>query len=219
VTDSTLRLAPSELLPEDQQTDRIVAAALVAFGDLGYSGATLPDIARAAGVSAPALLRLFPTKDDVFREVVRSTLLGSLSARDDAAVPAEEPSAADAIRAFARQYWTTMERPEITAVVRLIIGEMPRFPELAVFHATQALEGFVRTLERLIKRGIARGELDPVDSRAAARTILATLAAHALWFAHPEIYGGIIGSNRERAIDTTIETLIQALRPTTTRST
>ena len=112
-----------------------------------------------------------------------------------------------------------MERPEITAVVRLIIGEMPRFPELAVFHATQALEGFVRTLERLIKRGIARGELDPVDSRAAARTILATLAAHALWFAHPEIYGGIIGSNRERAIDTTIETLIQALRPTTTRST
>jgi AcrR family transcriptional regulator len=68
-------------------------------------------------------------------------------------------------------------------------------------------------LERIIERGIARGELRPIDSRAAARTILATLAAHALWFAYPAIYGGIIGHDRERAVETTIETLIHSLRP------
>jgi AcrR family transcriptional regulator len=213
VNDSRFGPALGESLPQDERAQAILAAALVAFGEHGYAATRLTDIARRAGVSTSTVLRYFPSKEEIFREVVRSTLLGSLSMRDDAAVPAQEPSAADAIRALARRYWTTMERPELVAIVRLTIGELPRFPELAVFHATEALERFVRTLERIIEGGIARGELRPADARAAARTILATLAAHALWFAYPGIYAGITGSDRERAAATTIETLIQALGP------
>src|SRR4029434_6756592 len=106
-----------------------------------------------------------------------------------------------------------MERRELAAIVRLAIGELPRFPELAVFHATEALERFVRALVSIIDGGIARGELRPLDARAAARTILATLAARALWCAYPGIYAGITGSDRERTVATTIETLIQTLGP------
>jgi len=213
VTDSQFVHAFGSPLPDDEPTDLILAAALVAFGENGYADTTIADIARRAGMSTSTVLRYFPSKDDIFREVVRSTLLGSLSTRDDASVQAQEPSAADAVRALARRYWTTMERPEMAAIVRLIIGELPRFPELAVFHATEALERFVRTLERIIHGGIARGELRPVDVRAAARTILATLAAHALWFAYPGIYAGLTGADRERAVFTTIETLVQTLGP------
>ena len=204
---------PNPRLGTDAQIDQIIAAALAMFGEHGYANTTLDQIAMRARTTTPVLLNLYPTKEDVFREVVRSTLIGSLSARTDATVQAQEPSAADAVRTFARKYWMTMEQPELVAIVRLVIGEMPRFPELAVFYATQTLEQFVRALERIIDRGVARGELHPVDPRAAARTIVATLAAHALWFAHPEIYAGITGSNRERTIATTIETLIQALNP------
>jgi AcrR family transcriptional regulator len=217
VTDSLFGPALGEPLPQDERADLILAAALVAFGENGYANTRLADIARRAGVSTSTVLRYFPSKDEIFREVVRTTLLGSLSLRDDADVPAHEPSAADAVRALARRYWTTMERPELAAIVRLTIGELPRFPELAVFHATEALERFVRSLERIIEGGIARGELRPADARAAARTILATLAAHALWFAYPGIYAGITGSDRERAVATTIETLIQTLGPVAPR--
>ena len=217
MNDSRFRPALGAPLPQDERADLIIAAALVAFGETGYANTKLADIARRAGVSTSTVLRYFPSKDEIFREVVRTTLLGSLSLRDDADVPAHEPSAADAVRALARRYWTTMERPELAAIVRLTIGELPRFPELAVFHATEALERFVRALERIIEGGIARGELRPVDARAAARTILATLAAHALWFAYPGIYAGITGSDRERAVATTIETLIQTLGPVAPR--
>ena len=213
MTDTYFRPALGEPFPQDEETDRIIAAALAAFEDRGYAHTRLADIARRAGVRTSTVLRHFASKDDVFREVVRTTLIGSLSARNEAAVPAEEPSAADAVRALARRYWTTMEQPELAAIVRLIVAELPRFPELAVFHATEALERFVRTLERIIERGVERGELRPVDVRAAARTILATLAAHALWFAYPAIYGGVTGADRERAVATTIETLIDALGP------
>ncbi|HUQ80196.1 MAG TPA: TetR/AcrR family transcriptional regulator [Gemmatimonadaceae bacterium] len=218
MNDTYLRPALGEPFAQDEQADRIIAAGLAVFGERGYADTSIADIARSAGVSVPTVLHLFASKDDVFREVVRSTLLGGLSSRDEAAVPATEPSAADAVRALARRYWTTMERPELAAVVRLIIGEMPRFPELAVLHATEALERFVRTLERIIERGIATGELRPIDARAAARTILATLAAHALWFAYPAIYGGIIGNDRERSLSTTIEILIHALTPSVAHS-
>ena len=213
VTDIVLPLSADQPRPEDDEADRIAAAALAAFDSCGYVETALDDIARLAGVPRDALLDHFASKDDIFRDVVRSTLLGSLSARDDAAVPAEEPSAADAVRAFARAYWTTMSRPELAMVVRLIVSELPRFPELAVLHATEALERFARALERIIARGIARGEIRPVDERAAARTILATLAAHAVWFAYPSIYGGLTGTDRERAISTAIEILIRALVP------
>jgi AcrR family transcriptional regulator len=213
VNDSRFGPAFGSPLPQDERAQEILGAALVAFGENGYANTRLTDIARRAGVSTSTVLRYFSSKDEIFREVVRSTLLGILTMRDDAAVPAEEPSAADAVRTLARQYWTTMERPELVAIVRLAIGELPRFPELAVFHATEALERFVRTLERIIEGGISRGELRPVDARAAARTILATLAAHALWFAYPGIYAGITGRDRERAVATTIETLIQTLGP------
>jgi AcrR family transcriptional regulator len=199
-------------LPPDDEADQIIAAALAVFGENGYGNTTLADIAKRAGVSISIVLRHFASKDDAFRDVVRTTLIGSLSAGDDDAIPAEEPSAVDAVRALARRYWATMERPELTAVVRLVIGELPRFPELAVFHATEALERLVRTLERIIEGGIRRGELHPMDVRAAARTILAALAAHALWFAYPDIYGGVVGYDREGAIDATIETLVRTLR-------
>jgi AcrR family transcriptional regulator len=213
VTDVFLITSASQPRPEDEQADRIAVAALAAFDSCGYEATALDDIARLAGVSMETLLDHFTSKDEIFRDVVRSTLLGSLSARDDAAVPAEEPSAADAVRALARAYWTTMARPELAIVVRLIVSELPRFPELAVLHATEALERFVRALERIIERGIASGEMRRVDARAAARTILATLAAHAVWFAYPAIYGGLTGADPERTISTTIEILIHALAP------
>ncbi len=50
-----------------------------------------------------------------------------------------------------------------------------------------------------------------METRTAARMILATLATHALWFANPQIYGG--RNDLDRAADTTIEMLIQALGP------
>jgi len=218
VNDSPLQHAGEDTLRPDDEPDRIVAAALALFGEHGYADTSMADIARRADVPLSTVLHYFPSKDEIFRDVVRMTLIGSLSARDDAAVSAEEPSAADAVRALARRYWATMEQPELAAIVRLVIGEMPRFPELAVFHATEALERFVRTLERIIERGVARGELRPVDKRAAARIILAALAAHALWFAYPAIYGGITGNDRERAVETTIETLVQSLRPVPTET-
>lgn len=216
VNDFLLAPARGKRKAEDR-TDRIVAAALAEFSENGYSGSRLAAVARRAGVSKPTLLRYFASKDEIFREVVRSTLLGRMAMLDDRLGRDHNgngaTTAAEQVRAFATHYWAMMDQPGLAEVLRLAIGELPRFPELTVFYVTETLERSVRTLERVIQGGIARGELHPHDARASARTVLATLAAHALWFAHPEIYAGLTGADRDRAAAATIDSLIEALAP------
>ena len=209
IVDNT-QLIADHPAPQNGRFDRIIAAALTEFAQHGYEAARLGDIAHRAGISTPTLLLDFPAKEDVFREVVRSTLLDALTAAGE---PLRNASAVDAVRAFARDYWSMMERPELITVLRLAIAEIPRFPELAVFHATETLERFVHAIEQVIERGIACGELRPADTRASARVVLAVLATHALWFAHPEIYGGLIGHDRQRAETATIEAIVHMLGP------
>jgi AcrR family transcriptional regulator len=199
----------------DDRAERIVVAALAEFSENGYSGSRLESVARRAGMSKPTLLRHFASKDEIFREVVRSTLIGCMEPlHERLAHPNGGPvNAVEQIREFARSYWAVMRRPALTQVLRLSIGELPRFPELAVFQVTETLERSLRALERIIQGGIARGELGARDARASARTVLATVAAHALWFAEPEIYAGVTGSDREQAAQATIESLVEAIVP------
>jgi AcrR family transcriptional regulator len=216
VTDRRLGPRLGQPLPFDARAERIVAAALAAFADRGFEGARLADIARRAGTTTPALRRRFASKEELFRDVVRTTLLACASdAEHERSLDRLGPdrSAADALRDLARRYWSEMERPERIAVLRLVVAELPRFPELAVLHATEALERFLHTFEHIIAGGVARGELRAVDVRASSRSIVATLVAHALWFAYPRVYAGLTGGDSARAAARTIESIVRALEP------
>jgi len=46
--------------------DRIVAAALRVFGELGFHGATIQDVVRESGLSVGAIYTYFKGKDDLF---------------------------------------------------------------------------------------------------------------------------------------------------------
>jgi AcrR family transcriptional regulator len=216
VTDLHLGPRLGQPLPSDARAERIVAAALAVFAEKGFEGARLADIARRAGTTTPALRRHFVSKEELFRDVVRTTLLAcACDAEHDRSLDLLGPdrSAADALRELARRYWSAMEHPERIAILRLVVAELPRFPELAVLHATEALERFLHSLEHIIAGGVARGELRAVDVRAASRSIVATLAAHALWFAYPGVYAGLTGADPARAAARTIETIVCALEP------
>lgn len=56
----------------------ILDAALEVFSTDGYRGATVDRIAEAAGMSKPNLLYYFPSKDEIYRETLESTIEGWL---------------------------------------------------------------------------------------------------------------------------------------------
>jgi AcrR family transcriptional regulator len=59
----------SRMKSEDRR-ELILDAALGVFGDFGYVGATTDQVARAAGVSQPYVVRMFGTKERLFLEAL-----------------------------------------------------------------------------------------------------------------------------------------------------
>jgi len=72
----------------EDRRELILTAAMGVFGDYGYVGTTTDQIARAAGVSQPYVVRMFGTKEKLFLEVLHRALAGIFAAFD--AVLAEE---------------------------------------------------------------------------------------------------------------------------------
>ncbi|ROO87037.1 TetR family transcriptional regulator [Actinocorallia herbida] len=73
--------------PEDRR-DEILTAAMSVFGRYGYRRTSMELIAKAAGISRPALYQHFSGREDVFRAMGTRMLDGVLStARDAASAP------------------------------------------------------------------------------------------------------------------------------------
>jgi AcrR family transcriptional regulator len=53
-----------------ERTEQIVCAAVSAFSSAGYAGTSTDDVARAAGVSQPYVIRLFRSKQQLFLAAV-----------------------------------------------------------------------------------------------------------------------------------------------------
>jgi TetR/AcrR family transcriptional regulator len=67
----------SDPIPRMKAEDRrelILAAATRVFGDFGYVGTTTDQVAKAAGVSQPYVVRMFGTKEGLFLEVLERAL-------------------------------------------------------------------------------------------------------------------------------------------------
>ena len=119
----------------------------------GYAGASVLAIARRAGVSAGALYRHFPSKAELFVEVLRAAGEGELAEMNAAASQAQ----------------TFMGRLE--AVVATYARRALRNPRLAwalVYEPVDALvdaerlayrRSYCRAMAALLRQGIAAGEL------------------------------------------------------------
>src|SRR5215204_3709515 len=72
-------------MSSDERREQIIEAAIAVFGAKGYVGTTTDDVARAASVSQPYVVRLFGTKENLFLAALASALERLL--QEFAAVP------------------------------------------------------------------------------------------------------------------------------------
>ena len=65
---------PIPRMKAEDRRELIIESATAVFGDYGYYGTTTDQIARAAGVSQPYVVRMFGTKEKLFVEVLHRAL-------------------------------------------------------------------------------------------------------------------------------------------------
>lgn len=148
------RPAPQE--PEgDPYRRRILDAALTLFSCGGYQATTLTEIAEAAGVARTTLYAQFPTKEAILMGVMRENTAMAFAARtggEAAAAPGAGAGRHAAIEALALQIICQEQDPRRLALVRLLVAEGVRFPELQhSYHQGETavyerLSGFFRRL-------------------------------------------------------------------------
>ena len=150
------RLAPAVTQARRQQ---ILVAALAVFAQHGFEAARLDEIAKRAKVAKGTLYLYFPDKQAMFEALVRSAAepivagLSALAERRD--LPMR--SLLDHMFALFREQVLGTRRK---LVIRLLIAEGPRFPEIAAFYHREVLSRVMGLLKAMAQRAHASGELD-----------------------------------------------------------
>lgn len=83
--DAPARAPTRRALAKQQTRLKVLAAARRLFSEQGYEGATIRDIASAAGMSTGAVFANFTDKSDLFREIMTDDMEALLAAMRDAA--------------------------------------------------------------------------------------------------------------------------------------
>lgn len=157
----------------------ILDAALTVFVEKGYAATKLDDVAVAAGISKGLLYRYFDNKAELFKEVIRQTLVTTI--RDVGDRARASGNAITALDMFLEQLTAVAKDPRRSAIPKLIISESGSFPELAVFYLAEVIGPGVQQLTGLIRRGIEGGEFRKVDADLAAKSIVAPFLMAVIW--------------------------------------
>ena len=78
---------------KEARPDEILAAALASFAERGFAATRLEDVAARAGISKGTLYLYFRSKEELFKAVVRATLVPNLERVEALAASFEGPSA------------------------------------------------------------------------------------------------------------------------------
>ena len=174
---------------KDARPAEIVTAALEVFAERGFSAARLDDVAARAGISKGTLYLYFPSKEELFKAVVREALLPNLE-RVERLLRAHPGPAAAQLEMMIGQIGTLLQGTQIGVIPKLIIAEAGNFPELARFYLEEVVQRGLGLLAGILERGIASGEFRAVDVGHSARTVIAPVLLAAIWKTTFEAHAG-----------------------------
>jgi AcrR family transcriptional regulator len=141
-----------------QRHQEILAAAFEEFAANGYAATRLEDVARRGGIAKGTIYLYFKDKQGLFRAVVRSLIhpaLGTLATL----VGSSSDSAEELLRKLLSGHYALVVRNKnARAILRLLIAESGKFPQLSdIFHREIIAPG-VTALRRILEKGVASGE-------------------------------------------------------------
>lgn len=136
----------------------------------GYSGASVDDIARAAGVSKATLYSYFPEKQMMYREVLLDEI-DRLGQHSPIAIDNDTPPD-DALPQMTRQIAGWLVSGPVLSLLRTNIAEAARFPDVSQRYHT-ALTALLRDVVRAhMDRWVGQGALMIDDTTLAAEQLI-----------------------------------------------
>ena len=124
----------------------------------GFAATRLDDVAKRAGVAKGTIYLHFKDKESMFEELIRTAIVPMIT-RLWGTPPQPDASVRDMVEAFAKTFIEEVATTRRGDLVRLIVAEGPRFPEVADFYYREVVSRGLAGMRALIELGIARGEI------------------------------------------------------------
>lgn len=172
---STLRQRRKAERPQE-----LIDAALAAFVEKGLSATRMEDVAKLAGVSKGTLYLYYPSKEELFKAVVRGTLLPTL-AEAKVMIDHWQGNSSDLIRLLLRIWWQHIGSSPGSDVYKLIVTDVGNVPDLAQFYLDEIMRPSYEMLGATFQRGIDRGEFRRIDVNMLVQSLLAPAQFVALY--------------------------------------
>ena len=165
---------------KEARPGELLEAALALFVEKGFAATRVEEVAARAGVSKGTLFLYFPSKEELFKAVVRENASRHLH---DAfrEVAGYAGTSAELLHEFIRRWWTQYGGTPAAGLTKLIMSEAANFPDLAQYYQDEVVQPSHELVRRIVQRGIARKEFRAIDLTLASHLIVAPLVQMVTW--------------------------------------
>jgi len=167
---------PLRLVGDEDSSKRrqILDGARKVFMDLGFDGASMGEIARAAGVSKGTLYVYFADKCRLFEAIVEEETLqhGQMVFNSD-----PERDIPTTLREFGHAYIAMICRPGGGSAIRTVMAIAERMPEVGRRYYERVLDRIINRLAAYLQARVKAGELAIDDCQLAASQFVQTCHA------------------------------------------
>jgi AcrR family transcriptional regulator len=197
-------------LPEERPK-QILEAALAVFAERGLAAARLEDIAKRAGVSKGTIYLYFENKEELFRGVVRDTVIAFIERGEARFAVERDPIAA--LDVWMEGHWGWIRSEVFPAMHRLANSELRDFPDLYEFYATEVVGRAQRLVCEILERGMETGVFRRMDALVAARMLSALFVTHGTWYHQKHSFKSIANIPERVLLAQIREFFLHAMRP------
>lgn len=179
--------SPSDLLQSTKRERRkearpgeLLEAALDLFVEKGFAATRVDDVATRAGVSKGTLFLYFPSKEELFKAVVRHNIAGRFEEwRDE--LEAFEGTTSELLRYCYQVWWERIGATKASGITKLMFSEAQNFPEITGFYQQEVILPGQALIRRIVERGIGRGEFRPVPLDYIVHVVMAPMIFLMMW--------------------------------------
>ncbi len=190
----------------------LLDAALELFVEKGYAATRTDDVARRAGVSKGTLYLYYPSKEELFKAVVRHNL-SSLIAEGEELAGSFEGSSSTLLVTLMRIWWERVGNTAAAGIHKIVLAEVRNFPEMAQFYTDEVILPAERLFSGCVARGIETGEFRPMPLHEVAHALIAPLifmAVHRHSFGACPVHGAVEVDPRTM-LDTHLDLVLRGL--------
>ncbi|MBH2019762.1 MAG: TetR/AcrR family transcriptional regulator [Burkholderiales bacterium] len=159
---------------KEARPGELLNAALDLFVEKGFAATRVEEVAARAGVSKGTLFLYFPSKDELFKAVVRESISGRL-VEWNSDFETFQGTACEMLGYCMTSWWERVGATKASGLTKLMISEASNFPDIAAFYQHEVIQPGQALIRRVLQRGMERGEFRQIDLDSAVYSVVSPM--------------------------------------------